>query len=300
MHVCRKGRTCPLTDLASTLATVSRGHKKALLRIILLFMVGLLAFCLLIDGAEEGGSVKVVVSDNRVATCYEEQTGGFAGPMLVRSQVLVAPDGEHRAYTESLAAGGVKLPSDTGGWLSPECANITWLFVANSPGDKFRQVLTIIPEEQTLGNAIWLVDWSPNSRYLLFKSFAFQWGSDAAGSAPVLYDAQSGTSSDPECAYEAFKKWAGRSCFATIEPLGFSSEDKAVLNVGPSYPVAPEAGEETKPEPDSCVKRPGLWLYEPDTGKLTKLPAGYKVKHFGKFESSRPQERPSVLRSPHR
>ena len=285
MHVSREGRTRPLTDPASTLATVSRGHKGASLGIFLLLMVGLLAFYLLIHGAEEGGSVKVVVSNDRVATCYGEQTGGFAGPMLVRSQVLVAPDGKRRAYTESLAAGGVKLASDTGGWLSPECANITWLFIANSPGDKFRQVLTVVPDEQTLGNAAWLVDWSPDSRYLLLKLFSFQWGSDFAGSAPVLYDARSGTTSDPERAYEAFRKWAGRNCSATIEPLGFSSEDKAVLNVGPSYPVAPEAGEEKKPEPDSCVKRPGLWLYEPDTGKLTKPPVGYKAEHFGKFES---------------
>ncbi len=286
----RSFRTAPMVGLALILANVSRGQKEALLRIPLLLAAGLLPFSLLIDATAEEASVKVLVSNNRLATCYVEQTGGFAGPMLVRSQVLVAPDGEHRGYTESLAGGGVKLPSATGGWLSPECANITKLFVASKREQEFKQALTVTPTEYTLGNAIRLVDWSPDSRYLLFELFLFQWGSDFGGRDLVLYDAQSGSSSDPQRPYEAFKKWAGRGCSATIEPLGFSGEGKVVLKVWPSYPIAPESNEPVT-ESDSCLKKPGIWLYDPGTGSLRELPDSYKVEHFGRFERGSPQKR---------
>jgi hypothetical protein len=71
-------------------------------------------------------------------------------------------------------------------------------------------------DHSTLGNAVWLLDSSPGSRYLLLEAFLFQYASDAGGSDPVLHDAQSGTSSDPLLMYQAFTKWAKRDCVTSI------------------------------------------------------------------------------------
>jgi len=226
--------------------------------------------------------VRTVVSDDRPATCYDEKTGIFRGSMAVRSRVLVAPDGEHRAYAESLAAGVVKLPAKTtGSWLSPECASISQLLAADGHLSEFTRVLTIAPAEDTLGNVIKLIDWSPDSHYLLLQVALFQWGSDFGGSDPVIYDARTGTLSDPALPYRAFKRRAGRDCVASIEPLGFSSEDKIVLRAGPLHAVAPESSE---PESSSCLKKPGIWLYDPETGSVAELPSDYRVRHFGQVE----------------
>jgi len=262
---------------------VNYGGRRMVQRSALLLAAQLLAFCPVIEVAAQEASPKAVISNDRLATCFDEKTGAFTGPMLVRSQALVAPDGDHRAYTEDLAAGDVKLPNErTGGWSPSECANISQMFVADRRGHEFRRALAITPTEQTLGNAIFLVDWSPDSRYLLFKSLLFQWGSDFGGSDPVLYDAKSGTFSDSLLMYQAFTKWAKRDCVVSIEPLGFSSEGKVVLKAGPTYPIAPEVDE---PEPDSCLKKSGTWLYDPGAGSLTELPDQFRVKRFGRFES---------------
>ena len=226
-------------------------------------------------------AAEVVISNDRAATCYDGRTGASVRPMLVRSQVLVAPDGKHRAYIESLAATGLKLPSRTGGWLSPECANVTHVFVADSPSEEFRQVLTLAPTEDTLGNAIRLVDWSPNGRYLLLEATMFQWASDFGDSDPVIYDARTDSATDPSLLYRAFKRRVGRDCVVSLKPVGFSSDGKVMLEAGPSYPFAPESDQ---PESNSCLKSPGTWAYDPEAGNFTGSQANYTIRHFGTFE----------------
>jgi hypothetical protein len=204
--------------------------------------------------------------------------------MLVRSEVLVAPDGEHGAYTESLATGGIKLAENApGGLLEPECANITKIFITDRRGGEFRLGLTISPTESALGNAARLVDWSPDSRYLLLESARFQWGSDVGSSDPVLYDARSETFSDPGLACRAFKKWAKRDCaVGSVIPLGFSPEGKVVLKAGPSYPAT---SENKDLEPNSCLQKSGTWVYDPATGNLSECLNNYQVRPFAKFRA---------------
>lgn len=248
----------------------------------LLFGWGLVAFSTPAPVAAQGAPTKEVVSNDRLATCFDERTGAFAGSMQVRNEVLVAPDGGHRAYTLNLATGDIRIPSNTpGGWLAPECANITRIFVADGRGKDFRLALTILPTEATLLNAAWVVDWSPDSRYLLFRLLLSQWGSDFGVIDALLYDARSNTFTDPELAYQAFKKRSGRDCvLGSVLPLGFSPEGKVVLKAGPAYPP-----ENDEPEPNSCLQKSGTWLYDPATGNLTECPDNYQVKRFAKFEA---------------
>jgi len=211
---------------------------------------------------------RVIVSETAPASCYDQANEKLVGSMLVRSQVFVSPDGKYQAYTENeaVARQGLGLA---------DCVNTAKLFVKETSEDGFRLVFLQEPTLYELFNDIKVVDWSPDSRYLLVRLFVGQWGSDAGGGIPLRYDAWDGVFSPRDMVTTAFQGYLGHDCDYGEQTLGFSPEGAVVLKV---YPNFDEAG---TPDPASCVKKEWLWLLS--TQGIFPLPDTYKVLRYGRL-----------------
>jgi hypothetical protein len=101
----------------------------------------------------------VIVSETATADCYDKASNKLVGSMLVRRPVILSPDGKYQAYAENEAVAYRGAGA--------ECVNTARLFV-KGPGEKeFRLAYLQEPSLYTLFNEINIVDWSPDSRYLL-------------------------------------------------------------------------------------------------------------------------------------
>jgi hypothetical protein len=212
---------------------------------------------------------RVVVSEKTFADCYDSNQK-LVGSMLVRRPVLVSPNGNYQAYAENeaIAYRGA----------GAECVTTAKLFV-KGPADKdFRLVYLQEPHLYELISQIDLVDWSPDSHYLLAELFIGQQGSDFGGFSPLLYNAWDGVFSPENFVSTALSIHVGRDCPYVVQSLGFAPNGGVVLKVGPVI------DEEGIMDPGSCVKGVGLWMLNHD---LTPLADTYKVQRYGHLLAGR-------------
>src|ERR1700730_14293257 len=78
------------------------------------------------------------------------------------------------------------------------------------------------------GNFLTLVDWSPDSRYLLMQLFDFQYESDAASPSVLVYDTRYQYFASPQMD-EIFGRHFNRTCNVRVDPLGFSPQGTVVV-----------------------------------------------------------------------
>jgi len=214
---------------------------------------------------------RVVVSETAMATCYEENSSRVAGSMLVRRPTLLSPDGHNKAYAENAAVAHGPLG---------QCANTAKLFVRR-PGEKdFRLAYHQDPSEYELLNDIRIVDWSPNSRYLLAQLEISQWGSDWGTSVPVLYDAQTGTVTPEDWLDSVLEIHFDNHCSLDpfVERLGFTPSGGVIIRIRPARDMV-EGGL----EPDSCIKTEQLFLLHPATHVIAPLAGKHKIQKYGHF-----------------
>ena len=215
----------------------------------------------------------VVVADEGIPVCNHQPAGTS---QIFRGPVYLSPDGRHRAYAEN------ESHARGSGEGCEDCTNNSRLFVADTPDAVFRLVLLQSPSRYELGNWIKIIDWSPDSRFLLFEEGGFQYCSDAGGSAPRCYEAESGIFSEengPGSVPYAFSQMLNKDCEVAVQALGFSPDGGLVLKAFPWF----ELGDE-EPSNDSCLKKEGLWLLEAKAGKLSPLPNDYKVVRYSTAE----------------
>src|SRR6267154_2043935 len=197
--------------------------------------------------APERFSERVITSETAPATCFDKTTQKLVGSMLVRSRVFVSPDRNYQAYAES--------------------------------EEVFRLVYLEEPSRYALLNNIRIVDWSPDNRHLLAELFVGQWGSDAGGNTPLLYDSTDGVFYSQKVVATALNIRFGHDCAFVLQTMGFAADGGVVLKIRPSLEEA-----EGTVEPDSCVKREGLWLLKDGVKPLTGT---YRVPRYGRFLVSR-------------
>jgi hypothetical protein len=220
------------------------------------------------DQSPEQLPPRVVLSETAMATCYEANSNRVAGSMLVRRPILLSPDGHHQAYAENIAVAHGHLG---------QCANSAKLFVRRPGDQEFRVAYHQAPREYDLFNDITIVDWSPDSHYLLAELAIGQWGSDFGGLTPLLYDAQSGAVTPEKWLDGAFNSYFGHTCSYIVGSLGFARSGSVVLKVRPTV------DEEGVGDPESCVKKERLVLLNPATRAITLLAGKHKVQRYGRI-----------------
>jgi hypothetical protein len=202
--------------------------------------------------------------------CFEK-SGDKPDRSVSRSWTLASPDGLYAAYAENEAVAERSPNGEITG-----CKSTSKLFVSGPGSTEAKVVLVIEPTESDSGNSIELIDWSRGGHRLLVIEFLWPWASDAGGIAARVYDANSGKMTGQDLSYGAFQRLLGRQCAVIIDPIGFSSDGKVVVNAGS------DLDEEPKLEKDSCLKKNEIWSLDPATAKLQRLPDRFKVRRYGK------------------
>jgi len=218
------------------------------------------------------------VSRTGFPLCIDSKTGRFTGSKLVRSPVLVSPDGRFRAYSENEAVAFEGAAEGTG-----SCVNTARLFIAGPDSSRFILAEVKTPQyPDALIKGLLLVDWSPDSRYLLSSVFTGTYGSDSGAWEPESFDAWYGISSPDDFPSRAIRGHFRPRCGANVNALGYSKDGQIILRILPDY------DEEGGIRAGSCVAKTGVWslngkeLQGPEQ-TLTPLPDNYKVQQFGSW-----------------
>jgi hypothetical protein len=197
--------------------------------------------------------------------CYGADNS--TGSRLGRSEIVVSPNGQYRAYAEAMA-----LFSGSG------CKNYSKLFLAETGGD-FGAILSLEPIGKIEGNGIRAVDWSHDSRFLLIEQQRWYYESEYGSPAIMLLDMQSMTFLAPD-APQLFERFFGKQCYVFLQAQGLSPENNIVLVV---YPDDYELE-------SSCVEERSLWILDPWKEALASLPNDYQVQQYGRLEEHKPEK----------
>jgi hypothetical protein len=221
--------------------------------------------------APEGATI------NATASCYDKKGEKLVGSRFLPSQVLVSPDGHNRAYAENYARMFKGFSQGIFGDATVPCANTSKLYVSGPKEERFRLVLLQEPTLEELGNSIQIVDWSPDSRYLLLMTQYWQYESDFGSSAVRVFDSISGVFTGRESL--RIEKPSGNPCTWDGTALGFSPDGKVVARVLPTFDQHGDT-----PDLFSCVKKPELRAFDFLTGHSSPLPDGFRVNQYGRWQ----------------
>lgn len=154
-------------------------------------------------------------------------------PRTLRSATLVSADGERRAHVEvdsATVTAGTETDYPFDG--REICANTATLWVADGKGQPFRLVYVQEPERGLEEANLMLADWSADGRYLLFASSQVGLvGCVVVEQHPYLWDTRLRSLIVPGEAILEEARTASKCSELTIEPLGFSPEGAAVVEV---------------------------------------------------------------------
>ncbi|PYX81258.1 MAG: hypothetical protein DMG70_20215 [Acidobacteria bacterium] len=212
----------------------------------------------------------VNTGDTAYVTCGENP----GNSRMVRGDVFISPDNKHRAYSEVEARA---IRPSTVGYAGPLCVNNSRLLVRSEASD-FKVVFLEEPSDVEAGNSLRVVDWSADSRRLLFELAQWQYDSPGVGRTPVIYDVNYGVFQQPDLNH-IFSRHFGLECSLDVHVVGFSPEAKVVIE---TQPLSPEE-EEVQASP-SCSHKKGAWLLSVASEALTTLSDTSKVQHYAKTE----------------
>jgi hypothetical protein len=213
--------------------------------------------------------------DSSLVTCGEHPP--YAS-RTVKSDVMVSPDGKHRAYAEVEA--NALYPQRPSGYSGPLCVNNSRLFVSGDTGD-FKVRFLQEPADVENGNSLWLVDWSSDGRRLLAELAEWQYEQPGAVHSVLIFDSRNGTFQQPEMAHLLAKTF-GHDCSLDFHVLGYGLQGKIVLE---GEPMTPE--EEEVAGVSSCAKKKTYFELDRSTEALVSVPELPKIQHNAKSEPAK-------------
>jgi hypothetical protein len=214
-------------------------------------------------------------ADSILVTCGEHSP--YAS-RTVKGDVLVSPDGKHRAYAEVEAS--ALYPQRPSGYAGPLCVNNSRLFVAGDAGD-FKIRFLQEPADVENGNSLRLIDWSSDGRRLLAELAEWQYEQPGVAHSILIFDSRNGTFQQPEMAHLLAKTF-GHECSLDFRVLGYGLQGKIVLE---GDPMTPE--EEEVAGVSSCAKKKTYFELDRATEALVSVPELPKVQHNAKSEPAK-------------
>lgn len=199
---------------------------------------------------------------------------------LVRSPVLVSPDGLYRAYVEVEAT--AFKPKDEATYAGPLCFNDSRLFVDGPAGKSFKIVYSDSPKVLE-GNSIKLVDWSADGKSLLVETAQWEYESEGIYTEFFIFSVDSGATAEPDLMAMLAARF-GKDCYSENTVLGFTSTRAVVVAVEPD---ADEIGLANGAK--SCVRRKTLITLDLTSAPASSvhiLPANKKILQYGRFLTS--------------
>jgi hypothetical protein len=196
---------------------------------------------------------------------------------LVRSPILVSPDGLRRARVEVKAT--ALKPKNEATYVGRLCFSDSTLFVEGPGGENSKIVYSDSPKVLD-GNSIKLVDWAPDGKSLLVEAAQWEYESEGIYTEFFEFSVDSGTIREPDLMQMLAAKF-GKDCYSENTVLGFTPDGAIVIALEPD---ADEVGLENGAK--SCVKRKtlvSLNLAGQPGKNLQTIPGNAKLVHYGKF-----------------
>jgi hypothetical protein len=196
---------------------------------------------------------------------------------LIRSPVLVSPDGLYRAYVEVEAT--AFKPKDEATYAGPLCYNDSRLFVEGPAGKSFKIIYSDSPKVLD-GNSIKLVDWSPDGKSLLVETAQWEYESEGIYTKFFIFSVDSGAMAEPDLMAMLAARF-GKDCYSENTVLGFTSSGAVVVALEPD---ADEIGLANGAK--TCVTRKtliALDLISAPANRVLTLPANKKILQYGRF-----------------
>jgi hypothetical protein len=231
--------------------------------------------------------LKQVVSNSKrtqYVSCWNKKNK-LIGSRLVRTPVLMSPDGSHRAYVEVEAT--AFQPKDLATYTGDLCENTSRMFLAKNGETTFKLVFTQSQEDFSDGNSLTLVDWSSDGMHLLMGRTQWKYESEGDYTDFVVFNVDSGTVTRPDLEAAIAARY-GKDCGSENSATGFTSDGKVVVAIAPLVDeVALMDGAKT------CVKKKTLLLVNFGSGTTATLEepaANLRVVHYGRFVESAPSQ----------
>ena len=220
-----------------------------------------------------------VSGDTKFVSCFAK--GQPISSHVVRSPVLISPNGNRRAYVEVEAM--AFRPSNESPDSEFSCENASRLFLSGREPDEFRVAYSQAPPDVSDGNSLRLVDWSADGTSVLMERTI--WGYETEGEFTdfVVFDLKSGKTTIPDLTKVLGARY-GKDCGSDNSVLGFTSHDDIAIFVSPLPDTFYNDGAV------SCVKhRTAVALDAARSwqGVAQELPPDFKAQHFGHFSQKR-------------
>jgi hypothetical protein len=241
------------------------------------------------EGAQSAVRLPVTeqLNDTSEVSCWKDSDHLLS--RLARSAVISSRAG-YRANAEVEATAFRPKYQET--YTGPLCQNRVKLFLEKDSKSDFQILFdSSLPKNDcvTVDGKDWcgvkgvqLVDWSSDGRLLLANLVLWEYESDALlMRVPVIYDVRTSAFTRPDVYRffdEHYEKDAKQQCEFQLLTEGFSPDGNLIISASRT------------PINDSydqvfCFDGKQTFLFQLGTNKISDLPAGYKVQHFGIWNS---------------
>jgi hypothetical protein len=220
--------------------------------------------------------------DTKFVSCFSK--GQPTGSRTVRSPILIAPDGLHRAYVEVEAT--AFRPKDEPSDSEFSCENASRLFIAGPGDSQFKLVYSQSPPDLADGNSLKLVDWSPDGAYLLMERTIWKYESEGNYTDLVLFSLSSKGATAPDLS-KILEGRYGKDCGSENSVVGFTPEGNVVILVAPVEDTYYNEGA------TSCVKHKTRLALDTKSALqqiAQVLPGDFKGRHYGQFPEREPSK----------
>lgn len=201
-------------------------------------------------------------------SCWNEDSKDYRS-RSVQSPVFTSPDGRTRAYVRVTATAKEKNAEGT-----EQCLNESTLFVATGAeyGVAYRELgVTQGPQ----GNAIQIVDWSPDSKYLLLDLLTWWYESECCNHVLLLYS----PSQSKMRRVNMNRVLAPQGCTFDGWIEGFAENADVVFTAHSSEPIG-----------NPCVTETSRWRLDVASLRVKRLRPTYKLHHYARTERPIPAE----------
>lgn len=180
-----------------------------------------------------------------------------------KGPIVTSPDGRYRAYVE------VEAINDSS--ESYSCTNTSQLYFSDSDANDFKIIKQLDPVSGWKGNGMRVVEWSPDSRYLLLAMNQWVYYSEGFTPYPVIFDTELRQfyvanlyeiiQPPPECNWCA---WEEEDPFQA-KTVGFDTPPLVLVNISYSCNLSDE---------EDCSNTERLWRLDlvNKTGQTVKTP----------------------------
>jgi hypothetical protein len=202
---------------------------------------------------QPAGFLEILEGATRV-TCRGVGMDGEFGSRLARSPMLVAPAGDRAAWVE-IEAQALRVNGDEG-----TCQNVSRLWIREA-GVSHVAFVQKPGWEGRNGNAIDLIDWSPDGSRLLLELHTWTYPTDPVDPTLLVWDSATRTLDQVDAGARLTDRF-GSDCRFRLRGEGFAPDGTIVFRV--------ETGAEA---PASCSAAARIWRIPAESSELTAASA---------------------------